>query len=291
MTAQAALTAQNTQGVKAIHEVPTDFVKQQIDACVEDIGVDVVKTGEYSDCRPHHRRGHLLNLRPGMLASAGTITMVADALKQHKIQISVVDPVMAATTGAQLLPEEAIKTLCSDLLPRTYLLTPNIPEANLILRNAGKPVVEVIDVDSLRRLAFAVHNLGPTYVLIKGGHTPLTSDYQVARHDHERQLVANVFVGKGIMETIESPYQHSRNTHGTGCSLACRHDQFLHPKSCTDVPPAAIACNLANGQDVVIAVRAACRYVDSGIRTSSDLGKGSGPLNHFHSLQILPFAP
>ncbi|KAK3709838.1 trifunctional hydroxymethylpyrimidine kinase/phosphomethylpyrimidine kinase/thiaminase [Vermiconidia calcicola] len=254
MTAQAALTAQNTLGVNAIHEVPSDFVKQQIDACIEDIGVDVVKTG--------------------MLASASTISIVADALRKHRIALSVVDPVMVATTGAQLLPEEAVKTLCDELLQETYILTPNIPEANLILKEAGEPSVEVRDLDGLKELASAVHKLGPKYVLIKGGHIPLTSDRKVAKSDTDKQIVANVLLGDDVLEVMESAYQSSRNTHGTGCTLA-----------------SAIACNLAQGSTLVNSVRKACRYVDAGIRTSPNLGKGSGPLNHFHSLQVLPFAP
>ncbi|KAK3724139.1 trifunctional hydroxymethylpyrimidine kinase/phosphomethylpyrimidine kinase/thiaminase [Vermiconidia calcicola] len=254
MTAQAALTAQNTLGVNAIHEVPSDFVKQQIDACIEDIGVDVVKTG--------------------MLASASTISIVADALRKHKIALSVVDPVMVATTGAQLLPEEAVKTLCYELLRETYILTPNIPEANLILKEAGLPSVEVRDLDGLKELASAVHGLGPKYVLLKGGHIPLTLDHKVAKSDADKKIVVNVLLGENVSEVIESQYQSSRNTHGTGCTLA-----------------SAIACNLAQGATIVNSVRKACRYVDAGIRTSPNLGKGSGPLNHFHSLQILPFAP
>lgn len=128
---------------------------------------------------------------------------------------------MVATTGARLLPENAVKSLCNDLLKETFILTPNIPEANLILKEAGQAAVDVNDLSGLKKLAGAILRLGPKYVLIKGGHIPLTSDHNVAKSDQERKVVANVLVGEGVAEVIESPYQNSRNTHGTGCSLAC----------------------------------------------------------------------
>ncbi|WPH02779.1 Hypothetical protein R9X50_00564700 [Acrodontium crateriforme] len=254
MTATTALTAQNTQGVYGIHETPSEFVLKQIDACIDDIGVDVVKTG--------------------MLASANNVSVVAKALRKHNVTQTVVDPVMVATSGAQLLPEEAVKTLCDDLFPITYILTPNIPEANLILKVAGCPPVEVNDLDGMKKLAAAVHSLGSRYVLLKGGHIPLTREHKVATSDDEKKLIVNIIYGEGICECIELEYQKSRNTHGTGCSLA-----------------SAIACNLAGELDIVSAVSLACRYVAAGIKTSPDLGKGSGPLNHFHSTQKMPFAP
>lgn len=213
MTAQAALTAQNTQGVRDIHYVPSNFVEKQIDACIEDIGVDVVKTG--------------------MLASASTISVVADALRRHKVVYSVVDPVMIATTGAQLLPENAVKTLCEDLLKETFLLTPNIHEAQLILQESGKKAVEVNDLEALKQLAAAVHKLGPKFVLLKGGHIPLTSDHVVAKTVGEKIVVANILVGKDVEEVIESKYQHSRNTHGTGCTLACMSSRLPMSTCCS----------------------------------------------------------
>ncbi|KAK3074358.1 trifunctional hydroxymethylpyrimidine kinase/phosphomethylpyrimidine kinase/thiaminase [Teratosphaeriaceae sp. CCFEE 6253] len=254
MTATSALTAQNTQGVYGILETPPEFVKKQIEACIEDIGVDVVKTG--------------------MLATMGTVTVVADALRKHGVKLSVVDPVMVATSGAQLLPEDAVTTLCGQLLPLTYLVTPNIPEAKLMLQKSGAPPVEVHDLAGLRSLARAVHQLGPKYVLLKGGHVPLTADFKVARTADEKVVVANVLYGQDVDEVFQLAYQQSRNTHGTGCTLA-----------------SAIACHLAQGCDVSVAVRSAGRYVEATIKTSVGMGKGSGPLNHFHSLQSLPFPP
>lgn len=129
--------------------------------------------------------------------------------------------VMVATSGAQLLPEHAVKTMCDELLPVTSILTPNIPEANLILKEAGQPAIDIKDLQGVKDLAVAVQKLGPRYVLVKGGHLPLTADHRVARNDEERQIVVNVLCGKDVLESIESDYQRSRNTHGTGCSLAC----------------------------------------------------------------------
>ncbi|KAK4570334.1 trifunctional hydroxymethylpyrimidine kinase/phosphomethylpyrimidine kinase/thiaminase [Recurvomyces mirabilis] len=248
MTATSALTAQNTQGVYGIHETPSEFVQKQVEACVDDIGVDAVKTG--------------------------TIAVVAEAFKKYDFKYTVVDPVMVATSGARLLPESAIKTMCDKLLPLTYLVTPNIPEANLILKKSGQPKIEVECLDGLKQLARAVHRLGPRHVLIKGGHLPLNAQRNTADSESEKKIIANVLYGKDVDEVIELAYQNSRNTHGTGCTLA-----------------SAITCQLAMGNSIAKAVRLACKYVEAGIKDSINLGRGSGPLNHFHSLQILPFAP
>jgi len=133
---------------------------------------------------------------------------------------------MVATSGAQLLPENAVETMCHELLPATFILTPNIPEANLILKTAGKPASEPHDLEGLKQLASTIQQLGPRYVLLKGGHIPLTSNHQVAKADEDKQLVVNVLHGEGITEVFESKYQRSQNTHGTGCSLACT---FFNP--------------------------------------------------------------
>ncbi|KAF6520153.1 hypothetical protein HZS61_016570 [Fusarium oxysporum f. sp. conglutinans] len=255
MTATTALTAQNTQGVKGIHVIPTDFVSQQIDACVEDVGVDVVKTG--------------------MLASTETIEMVAKTMVKHSIPSLVVDPVMVSTSGATLLPNEAIQHLCKHLLPHTTVLTPNIPEAILILSQNGQEVPEVRSVQDLETVAQRIQALGPKWVLVKGGHRPMKEDLTVAETEEERIVVIDVLVGgDGEVVRVESPYQASSSTHGTGCSLA-----------------SAIASNLAKGLDTPTAVRSACRYIEAAIRTAPGLGKGHGPLNHFHSTYSLPFAP
>jgi hydroxymethylpyrimidine kinase/phosphomethylpyrimidine kinase len=156
-----------------------------------------------------------------MLASASTVEVVAEAFRQYRIDKAVVDPVMVATSGARLLPENAVKILCDKLLPETYLLTPNIPEAKLIVKEAGQPAVDIKDLDGFKQLAKVVQKLGPKYVLIKGGHLPLTADRKVATTEEEKHIAANVLYGEDVDEVIELPYQSSRNTHGTGCTLAC----------------------------------------------------------------------
>lgn len=195
-----------------------------------------------------------------------------------------------ATTGAQLLPDTAVKALCDDLLPCTFLLTPNIPEANLLLEEAGRTPVDVQNVDDLKQLAEAVNELGPKHVLIKGGHVPMPSSVDKSR-DQETKVIANILFGQGVSEVIECPYRESKNTHGTGCSLACNVLTKVTILPTTNKVLAAIACNLAKGHALNAAVRQACKYVDAGIQQGIDLGRGSGPINHFHSLQVLPFAP
>ncbi|KAI9795595.1 MAG: hypothetical protein M1833_006916 [Piccolia ochrophora] len=253
MTATTALTAQNTKGVYGIHHTPPDFVKQQIDACVEDIGVDAVKIG--------------------MLSSAETINVVMDAFSNHHFTVSVLDPVMVSTSGARLLSEDAIRSLRETLLPQTTILTPNVAEAQLLLKDAGKSVQDPKGLEDLIDLATAVQGLGPEYVLLKGGHAPLTETRSIASQGEE-YMVADVLVGNGSKTIIETAFQASKNTHGTGCCLA-----------------SALACNLAKKVDIPRAVKAACRYVEAGIRFSEDIGQGNGPIQHFHSTFSLPFAP
>lgn len=206
MTATTALTAQNTQGVSDIHHVPPEFVVKQIDACARDIGIDVVKIG--------------------MLASAKTVDAVAGALRKHGSPATVLDPVMVSTSGAQLLPDEAVCNLLTLLLPLTTILTPNIPEAILLLQKAGLEAPRIESIDDLVRIARSIHQLGPQWVLVKGGHLPFTKDGHVSRGEEDRYTVVDVlFEGKGTEERIvlyESNYQSSNNTHGTGCSLACK---------------------------------------------------------------------
>ncbi|ORY70007.1 Phosphomethylpyrimidine kinase-domain-containing protein [Pseudomassariella vexata] len=256
MTATTALTAQNTSGVDGIYQIPPEFVRKQIDAVFKDIVPDVIKTG--------------------MLGSAATIEMLAKAFTDYKINMPrvVLDPVMVATTGAQLLPADAVKDIRILLLPQTFLATPNIPEAKLLLAEVGKEPVDVQSIADLDRLARRLQELGPRWVLVKGGHVPFKQDGTVARTTEEREMIVDVLFGEGKITRIESPYQDSKNTHGTGCSLA-----------------SAIASNLAMGLGTEQAVRAACRYVEAGIKTAPGYGKGSGPLNHFHSTYTLPFAP
>lgn len=202
MTATTALTAQNTRGVSGIHYVPSDFVVQQIDACIDDIGVDVIKIG--------------------MLASASTVDAVAEALKKHGKLITVVDPVMVATSGAQLLPNDAIHNLRTNLLPLTTILTPNIPEARLLLQNAGIETPDFNSLDDIVDIARTVQSLGPRYVLVKGGHLPLAEDGRVSKEEADRNTIVDVLYDGREATVYETAYVPSKNTHGTGCSLACK---------------------------------------------------------------------
>ncbi|KAJ5974197.1 Phosphomethylpyrimidine kinase type-1 [Penicillium waksmanii] len=254
LTATTGLTAQNTLGVQDIFVVPAEFVRKQINAGLEDVGTDVVKLG--------------------MLSSAETIDVIAETLQAHKLPPIVLDPVMISTSGSQLLPEKAVKELRTKLLPLTTILTPNIPEAQLLIKDAGDEAPEPADLAGMISLAKQIRSLGPKAVLLKGGHLPLTKDHKTAQTPQDGTIVVDILVDEDTTTLFETEFLVSKNTHGTGCSLA-----------------SAIAANLAQGKDTIRAVRNAVRFVEVGIKTSTDLGKGSGPINHFHSMYTMPFAP
>lgn len=183
---------------------------------------------------------------------------------------------MVSTSGSQLLPEKAVKELRTKLLPLTTIVTPNIPEAHLLLKDAGLEASEPSNLEELTDLAKKISSLGPRAVLLKGGHFPLTKDHKAAKAADNSSIVIDILYDSEADTTtlFETPYLVSKNTHGTGCSLA-----------------SAIAANLAQGKDNVQAVRNAVRFVEAGIKTSFDIGRGSGPINHFHSIYTIPFAP
>ncbi|MCJ1289529.1 hypothetical protein MMC34_001062 [Xylographa carneopallida] len=253
MTATTALTVQDTQGVYDIHYVPSSFVKQQIDVCIQDIGVDVVKTG--------------------MLASASTIQIVAEALENHGRPLCVVDPVMVSTSGTQLLPQDAVRELREHLLPLATVLTPNVPEAKILVENATRSHrSDPRSLDDLIALVKEVQKLGAQWVLLKGGHLPLAVDHTASlRNPTDPAAVIDILYNGTAITLIETEYLNSTSTHGTGCSLA-----------------SAIACGLALGYDVPEAVQSACKYVGKGIRTAAPRGRGNGPINHFHTMPALP---
>jgi hydroxymethylpyrimidine/phosphomethylpyrimidine kinase len=181
---------------------------------------------------------------------------------------------MVSTSGSQLLPERAVKELRAKLLPLTTILTPNIPEALLLLKDAGAEVPEPTDLDEMIELAKKICSLGPQAVLLKGGHLPLTKDHKISHDPREATNVVDILFDGKTATLFETEFLTSKNTHGTGCSLA-----------------SAIAANLASGKDLIRSVRNAVRFVEVGIKTSIDMGKGSGPINHFHSTYTMPFAP
>jgi hydroxymethylpyrimidine/phosphomethylpyrimidine kinase len=200
---------------------------------------------------------------------------------------------MVSTSGSQLLPGEAVTTLIDNLLPLTTILTPNLPEAKLLLENAGVEVSDPTNVDEIVAMAHKLQGLGPRWVLLKGGHLPLTQGRVVSRSESEHEVVLNVLVGEGGLNIMESKYLKSNNTHGTGCSLACTSTPSawtcFQRSEHTDKSQAAIACNLASGMSMIKAVKKANQYIEAGIKTSVSLGKGTGPINHFHSTYTLPF--
>ena len=227
MSAITALTAQNTTGVRAIHEVSPEFLRQQLDAVFEDIRPDAVKLG--------------------MLSSPVLIEVVAERLRFYRAENIVVDPVMVATSGAQLISAAAVETMKKELLPLATVLTPNIPEAEIL---SGQKISEEADMTD------AARHISERYgcaVLCKGGHS--VNDANDLLYTGGR---AKWFYGR----RIENP-----NTHGTGCTLS-----------------SAIAANLAKGCTLEEAVRKAKDYISSALSDMLDLGRGSGPMNHAFSL-------
>lgn len=226
----SALTAQNTQGVTAIHNVPPDFITAQIDAVFEDLDIRAVKIG--------------------MVAQRDAIEAIAAGLAKWKPAHVVLDPVMVATSGARLLVEESIEALRTQLIPRAHLITPNLPEAAALLGEAVASTEQEIAAQGQRLLA-----LGCAHVLIKGGHG-------------EGAESIDYLVSAAETVVLAAPRLHTKNTHGTGCSLS-----------------SAIAAGLAKGDDLTTAVRAAKAYVNTAISQADRLGvgKGHGPIHHFHA--------
>ena len=226
-TAITALTAQDTMGVHGVHPVPPDFIRQQIELALADPGADAVKTG--------------------MLGGATVIETVAHALAGVGLPL-VVDPVMVAKGGAPLLAPEAVSALKSLLLPLATIITPNLPEAEVL---CGLPIQ---DEDAMRRAAPLLLALGPQAVLLKGGH---------GTGETVLDLLATA---SGLLE-FRRPRQQTRHTHGTGCTLGT-----------------AVACGLADGLAIERAVEQAVDYVQAAIAAAPGIGRGHGPLGHGFSL-------
>ena len=223
MSVITALTAQNTTGVRAIQESTPEFLKQQIDAVFEDIFPDSVKIG--------------------MVSSSELISVIADRLKYHKAKNIVVDPVMVATSGSALMKTDAVETLTKELLPIATLVTPNIPEAEVLSELA---IETKEDMEKTAKVIGDAHNCA---VLLKGGHN-INDANDLLYADREYYW----FEGK----RIDNP-----NTHGTGCTLS-----------------SAIASNLAKGFALAESVQRAKEYISSALSAQLDLGQGSGPMMH-----------
>ena len=228
MSAITALTAQNTTGVTGIFETTPDFLAKQLDAVFTDIFPDAVKIG--------------------MVSSAELIEVIAEKLRFYGAKNIVVDPVMVATSGSKLLRDDAVKALTEQLLPMADLLTPNIPEAEIL---SGRSISDAAGMEAAARYISETYHCS---VLCKGGH-------QV--HDADDLLWRN---GSGKWfrgRRIQNP-----NTHGTGCTLS-----------------SAIASNLAKGYDLDTSVERAKAYISGALSAMLDLGHGSGPMDHMFALR------
>ena len=229
LSAIAALTAQHTRGVTAVHVPPTAFLQAQIDACFDDFRIGAVKVG--------------------MLSNDAVIGVVADALEHYKPSGIVVDPVMVATSGARLLEDDALEALRTRLIPLATVLTPNIPEAELLLGHS------IDDAPKADAALFELLDLGARAVLLKGGHLQGTANV-IDRYCDGGNPVRIVHDRLGV------------EGHGTGCTLA-----------------AAIAANLCNGMSSLPACEAAIDYVHGALRAALRPGRSSiGVLDHFWRL-------
>jgi hydroxymethylpyrimidine/phosphomethylpyrimidine kinase len=224
-SAITALTAQNTIGVSGVHVVPDDFVTAQLEAVVSDFGCDAAKTG--------------------MLANSTIVEAVAAAVESLQLANLVVDPVMVAKSGDRLLDEEAMHALRWTLLRLARVVTPNIPEAEVLAKMSIRSLAD------MREAATRIAALKPGAVVIKGGHLPGPE-------------VVDILFEQGEFAEFMGPRIEGRNTHGTGCTFA-----------------AAITASLARGASLNEAVPAAKAYVEGAMRNGIPLGKGHRPLHHF----------
>ena len=225
MSAITALTAQNTTGVTGILEASPEFLRKQLDAVFEDIFPDAVKIG--------------------MVSSSELIEVIADCLTEYKADNVVVDPVMVATSGARLIEDAAIDTLKTRLLPLAAVITPNIPEAEILAD------MTIRDEADMERAAWTLFERYSCAALVKGGHSI----------NDANDVLCSVETGEPVWfrgKRIDNP-----NTHGTGCTLS-----------------SAIASNLALGYSLAESVKNAKDYLSGALEAKLDLGKGSGPLMH-----------
>ena len=228
MSVITALTAQNTTGVRSIQESTPEFLRDQLDAVFEDIRPDAVKIG--------------------MVPTAALIRVIAERLKFYWVENIVVDPVMVATSGSALMQNDAVQTLVEELLPLCTLVTPNIPEAQ---------VLSGMTIESKKEMIAAARAMGDRFhcaVLLKGGHSV---------NDANDLLYAD-----GELTWFHGRRINNPNTHGTGCTLS-----------------SAIAANLAKGYTLAEAVRQAKNYISGALAAMLDLGRGAGPMDHAFALQ------
>ncbi len=229
-TAITAVTVQNTTGVKSVTPIPSNVIKKQIIFSAQDIKPDAIKIG-------------MLNFTP-------VIKEVLKSLKKLKIKKIVLDPVMVAKGGAKLINDQAIKTLKKDLMPKVSLITPNIPEAEILTG------LKIYNKEHMIQAANELINLGAKNVLIKGGHL-------------NTKKVEDVFLNRSDFKIFTSPRYKTSNTHGTGCTLSSAITTFF---SC--------------GKSLKKACELGIKYVNLAILTNPKYGKGHGPINHLNSIDV-----
>lgn len=229
--ALTALTAQNTQGVRGVSLVDPGFLGDQIDAVLDDIPADAVKIG--------------------MAGSAGSVQAIARCLERHRPAFVVIDPVMVAKSGDRLVDDDAVGAIRDRLLPLATLITPNLAETGVLLGERAPA-----DVDAMAAAGARLRGLGPAAALVKGGHLA-------------GPTVTDVLCGADGPVRLEAPRVHTRNTHGTGCTLS-----------------SAIAALRPRAPDLARAVGAARRYLTTALEAGDALavGHGHGPPNHFAAL-------
>ncbi len=225
MSVITSVTAQNTIGVDGIYDLPSEFVELQLDAVLRDIGTDAVKTG--------------------MLSNSSIVTMLADRMRDRELRRSIIDPVMISKSNHFLLKPDARKGLKELIVPRAYLITPNISEAQLIAE------VEIGDEDDMKKAAKIIYRMGAKNVVIKGGHL--------------RGEATDVFYNGKDFRVFRQERLPVKNTHGTGCTFA-----------------SAIAACTALGMPLEAAVERAKEFVTRAIQYGLDIGQGTGPANHLY---------
>ena len=225
MSVITAITAQNTQGVFDVEELSKEIIRGQMKAVFEDIPPKGVKIG--------------------MVSSPEIILEISENLKKYSPEVIVVDPVMISKSGYSLLRPEAKENLIKYLIPKSYIVTPNIPEAEEISN------MKIKTVEDMKKAGKLILDLGPKYVLMKGGH--LEGD------------CVDVLIGKDMFEVFKGERINRKNTHGTGCTIS-----------------SAITSHLALGHDIKESVRLSKEYITEAIKYSFDIGHGVGPVHHFY---------
>ncbi len=230
MSAITAITAQNTTGVNSVIPVPRKDIEKQILFTCKDIKPDVIKIG--------------------MLYSDKVISSVIKALNIIKVRKIILDPVMVAKSGTKLINQSAIESLKNRLIKKTYLITPNIPEAEVLTNKKIRSTEEMIDAAS------TLLNLGAKNILLKGGH----------QNSH---LVKDIFLNKTEIKVFKNKKIKTKNTHGTGCTLS-----------------SAVATFLSCGKPIKKSCELGIKYVNQAIKSNLNYGKGHGPINHLNSINL-----